>query len=81
MTDDRHCKLCKELIPKVALYAMNILAIEHGYCSWFCLSMKEGHKKAMAIIEKERIRRKAVREPESRQKMHEKPQERRSRQD
>ena len=50
MPNDKICKLCGEPLPKLALHFSNRLAIEKGFCSWICLSMKIGHTKALALI-------------------------------
>jgi len=67
MANQKLCKLCKEPLPKVALAFSNSMAIEEGYCCWMCMISHLGDEKAYAILGQK-----------SRQKMHEKPQERRS---
>jgi hypothetical protein len=69
MQDKKLCKLCKEPIPKLAIHALNKIAIREGFCSWICISMKIGRAKAMALINKHKGE--AVRSAESREKMHE----------
>jgi len=53
---DKKCRLCKEPIPRQALYALNILAIEQGYCSWSCLVSGMNSTTIAALIKRERER-------------------------
>lgn len=59
MPNDKHCKLCQEPLPKLALHFSNQIAIEFGYCSWMCMNSDLGEEKAYAILGNR-----------SRQKMH-----------
>lgn len=50
MANDRHCKLCKKPLPKLALAFSNSAAIEEGYCCWMCMISHLGDKKAYSIL-------------------------------
>ena len=46
----KHCKLCKEAVPKIALAFSNQAAHEAGYCCWMCCLSHLGDKKAYQIL-------------------------------
>lgn len=50
MANDKHCKLCKEPLPKIALAFSNKIAIEEDYCCWMCMISHLGDEKAYAIL-------------------------------
>lgn len=50
MANNRHCKLCEEPLPQLALHFSNQIAIEFGYCSWMCMNSDLGEEKAYAIL-------------------------------
>lgn len=52
MTNSRHCKLCREPLPQIALAFSNSTAIEQGYCCWMCCLSDLGTEKAYAVLEK-----------------------------
>jgi hypothetical protein len=49
---DKYCKLCKEPLPPFALHFSNTVAIEEGYCSYFCLVSALGDEKALKVVQK-----------------------------
>ena len=51
-TSNKHCRLCKEPIPKLALAFSNQAAIAAGWCSWICMLGDLGNDKAYRILEK-----------------------------
>lgn len=74
---DKHCKLCKEPLPPFALHFSNTVAIEEGYCSYFCMLSALEEEKALKVLqkypEKMRIRKQEGRSQErSRKSIHEK---------
>lgn len=50
MANDKHCKLCEEPLPKVALAFSNRIAIEEGYCCWMCMNSDLGKEKSYSIL-------------------------------
>lgn len=50
-TSNKHCRLCGEPIPKVALSFSNQAAIAAGWCSWICMLGDIGNDKAYRILE------------------------------
>jgi len=71
---DKKCRLCQEPLPQVAIYDLNKIALREGFCSWSCLVSGIDSTTIAALIKKERRKKKAETKPESRQKMHSKPQ-------
>jgi len=54
MPNDKKCKLCEEPLPQVAIYDLNKIAIQEGYCSWSCLVADMNSTTIAALIKKER---------------------------
>lgn len=50
MLNNRRCKLCKEPVPCAAIYALNKVAIEAGFCSWYCCVLKVGNVKSRDMV-------------------------------
>lgn len=50
MPNDKHCKLCEETIPKLALHFSNQRAIELGYCCFMCMNSDLGEDKAYSLL-------------------------------
>jgi len=50
MSNDRHCKLCEEPLPQLALAFSNSVAIEHGWCCWICMLSDLGNEKAYQVL-------------------------------
>ena len=65
--NEKLCKLCEELLPKLALAFSNRIAIEQGYCCWMCMNADLGEEKAYLILGQK-----------TKQNKQERPQERRS---
>ena len=68
MANNKFCRLCREPIPGIVLAFSNSMAIEHGWCCWICMLSDLGAEKAYQILGQK-----------SKQKMHERMRERRSR--
>jgi len=49
---NKHCRHCKEPLPPFALHFSNRVAIDKGYCSYFCLSSALGKEKALRVLQK-----------------------------
>jgi len=54
MDNDKKCKLCEEIIPKITIYQLNQIAVSQGYCSWSCLVSSMDSTTIAALIKKER---------------------------
>jgi len=48
----KKCRGCDEVVPKMALYKLNRIAIAESFCSWLCLSMKLGYPKTKELIKR-----------------------------
>jgi len=49
---NKHCKHCKEPLPPFALHFSNTIAIDKGYCSYFCMLSALGEEKALKVLQK-----------------------------
>ena len=49
---NKHCRFCKEPVPRIALAFSNTVAIEQGYCCWICILGDLGPEKGYRILEK-----------------------------
>lgn len=50
-TSNKHCRFCREPVPKLALAFSNSVAIENQFCCWICMFGKLGNDKAYRILE------------------------------
>jgi len=50
-TSNKHCRCCKEPVPKISIHFSNQVAIENHFCSWMCMLARLGQEKAYAILQ------------------------------
>lgn len=70
MPDNKHCKLCRECIPKLTIHVCNEIAVEHGYCSWICLTADQNSTTINKLLRDRRDNERAATRPEFREKPH-----------